>query len=134
MNDLFSRFFGQAGDLWGDESPLRQSDFVPATNVSETEDALVITQELPGVDPKDVEIGLQDNVLTIKGQKREEKDEKSENWHRVERSYGSFQRSFRLASGVNADKVSADYKNGVLRVTLPKAPEAKRKQIPVKVV
>ena len=89
--------------------------------------------ELPGIDPKDIDISLNEGVLTIKGEKRQEREEKEEGYHLVERSYGSFTRSIRLPREVQSDKINASYKNGVLRITLPKSEEAKKKEIKIKV-
>jgi HSP20 family protein len=104
----------------------------PRADVSESSEAYIIKAELPGVNKNDVKITLRENVLTIKGEKKQEKEEKDKNFHRIERSYGSFQRSFSLPSGVNSDKIGAAYKDGVLTITLPKAEGAKPKEIEVK--
>ena len=87
---------------------------------------------MPGLDPKDIDISLSDGLLTIKGEKKQEREEKEENYHLVERSYGSFARSVRLPGETQSDKISASYKNGVLKVTLPKSEEAKKKEIKIK--
>jgi HSP20 family protein len=100
---------------------------VPAVDIAETAKGYEITAELPGIDEKNVEVGYADGMLTIKGEKKDEKEEKKENYYLSERSYGSFQRSFRVPDGVDADKVEASFKNGVLTVTLPKTPEAQKK-------
>ncbi len=101
---------------------------VPAVDIAETEKGYEITAELPGIDEKNVEVKYADHTLTIKGEKKEEKKEKKENYYLSERSYGSFQRSFRVPEGVDADKVEAAFKNGVLTVTLPKTPETQNKE------
>ncbi|MEK7748776.1 MAG: Hsp20/alpha crystallin family protein, partial [Bacteroidota bacterium] len=100
----------------------------------ELENEYLVKVELPGVEKDDVKITLENNILTIRGEKKEAKDIKQENYHRVERSYGSFLRSFKLPTSVKSDKVDAIYKDGILSVTLPKAEEAKPKQIEVKVM
>ena len=87
--------------------------------------------ELPGVDPKDLDVRIEDNTLFLKGERKLEKEVKEENYHRIERSYGSFTRSFALPSSVNADKTSAEYKDGVLTLTMPKREEAKHKTIKI---
>jgi HSP20 family protein len=84
------------------------------------------------MDPKDIDISLSDGVLTIKGEKRQEKEEKEADYHLVERSYGSFARSVQLPREVQSDKISASYKNGILKITLPKSEEAKKKEIKIK--
>lgn len=105
---------------------------VAPVDVVENNEAYVIKAELPGISKNDVKITLHENVLTIKGEKKQEKEEKDRNFHRVERSYGSFERSFTLPSGVKDDKIEAAYKDGILTITLPKAEEAKPKEIEVK--
>ncbi len=99
----------------------------PRINVSETDNAVEVTAELPGVDEKDVKLELTDDLLTISGEKKTEKEEKEKNYHLIERSYGSFRRSLRLPFQADASKADAKFKNGVLTVTLPKPPEAKAK-------
>ena len=99
----------------------------------DTKGDFVVKAELPGIDPKDIDISLSEGVLTIRGEKRQEKEEKDEGYHLVERSYGSFTRSIRLPREVQNEKINASYKNGVLKITLPKSEEAKKKEIKIKV-
>ena len=127
MERFFDRFFEPR---W-DEVPAL-GEWTPRLDVSETKDALVVKAEIPGVEQKDINVSLQDQTLTIKGEKQQEKEEKDERWHRVERSYGSFLRAVRLPAAVDADRVTATFKNGVLTVTLPKTAAAKGTAIPVK--
>jgi HSP20 family protein len=101
--------------------------------VAETKNDVVVKAEVPGMDPKDIDISLSNGVLTIKGEKKQEREEKEENYHLLERSYGSFTRSVQLPGEVQSDKISASYRNGVLKVTLPKSEEAKKKEIKIKV-
>ena len=101
-------------------------------DISETKDSLVVKVEVPGMDQKDIRVSLQENLLTITGEKKQEKEEKDERYHRVERAYGAFTRGVRLPVGVDASKVSAAFKNGLLTVTLPKTPAAKGATIPIK--
>lgn len=96
-------------------------------NVAETDKAVEVTAELPGVDPKDIDVQLKDDILTIKGEKKSEKEDKQKNYHLVEQSYGSFERSFSLPCEVMADKVEAKFDKGVLKITLPKSPESQPK-------
>jgi HSP20 family protein len=110
-----------------------EGEWLPSLDVAETKNELVVKAEVPGMDPKDIDISLSDGVLTIKGEKRQEKEEKEADYHVVERSYGSFLRSVQLPKEVQSDKISASYKNGILRVTLPKSEEAKKKEVKVKV-
>jgi HSP20 family protein len=108
-------------------------EWVPSLDFSETKSDLVVKAELPGIDPKDIDISINEGVLTIKGEKRQEKEEKEEGYHLVERSYGSFTRSIRLPGEVQNDKINASYKNGVLKINLPKSEEAKKREIKIKV-
>lgn len=126
MDRIWSRFFGE----WPSTESFR-GEWAPSLDVSETKDNIVVRAEVPGIDAKDIDVSLANNVLTIKGKKEQEKEEKEENYHRVERSYGSFSRSIRLPREVKSDKITASYKNGVLKITLPKAEESK--EIKVKV-
>jgi HSP20 family protein len=107
--------------------------WVPSIDVSETKNDLVVKAELPGMDPKDIDISLNDGYLTLKGEKKQEREEKEENYHYIERSYGSFTRSVQLPKEVKRDKITASYKNGILKITLPKSEEAKKKDVKIKV-
>lgn len=109
------------------------AQWAPRVDVMENKDSYMIKAELPGVDKGNVKIVLQDNVLTIKGEKKEEKEEKDLNLHRVERTFGTFERAFSLPANVKSDKIDASFKDGILTVTLPKVEEAKPKEIEVKV-
>ena len=110
----------------------KEDDFLPALDLSETKNELVVKCEVPGMEPKDIDISLSDGMLTIKGEKKLENEEKKANYHLVERSYGAFTRSIQLPKEVHADGISASYKNGILTVTLPKSEEA-RKEIKINV-
>ena len=125
--DFFDRFFEDFAlpRLFSEEPAL-----TPAFDVSETEKELIVKAEVPGMDKKDIHINLSDGLLTIKGEKKQEK--KNENYHSVERRYGMFSRTIRLPFEVEADKVDATYKDGVLKVTLPKSEAAKPKKIEIK--
>ena len=125
VNRLFSRATG--GDV-GD----RQS-WTPAVDVVETDDAIVLKAELAGMDPKDINIEVQDNVLTVSGERRFEEEVKEDKFYRIERRYGSFSRSLALPATANESKVEAKYENGVLKVTVPKTEMAKPKKITVTV-
>ncbi len=105
------------------------SEWVPSMDVSEEKDKYVIKADLPGIEQDDIEIEVQDNVLTVKGQRKEEKEEKDKNYLRRECFYGSFERSLTLPTDVDADKAQADYKNGILLISLPKKEQKKAKQI-----
>jgi len=127
MDRVFDRFLE---GKW-DEIPAL-GDWTPNMDISETKDSLVAKVEVPGMDPKDIHISLQEDLLTIKGEKKQEKEEKDEHYHRVERAYGVFTRSVRLPVAVDASKVTASFKNGLLTITLPKTPSARGTTIPVK--
>jgi HSP20 family protein len=127
MERLFDRFLEPA---WSEMPTV--GDWAPTVDVSEDKDAVTVKAELPGVEQKDIAVSLQDGVLTIKGEKRAEKEEKDKRYHRVERSYGAFYRSIQLPSTVDAGKVAATFKDGVVTITAPKAPEAKGTMIPIK--
>ena len=109
-------------------------DKAPAVDIAEKEKEYEITAELPGMDEKNIDVKFADGVLTIKGEKTEEKEEKKKDYYLSERRFGLFQRSFQVPDGVDADKLEASFKNGVLTVVLPKSPEAQRreKKIPIK--
>ncbi len=130
MNRLFNDFFsGREGD--GDDLIL--GSWNPAVDVVEHDDSYVIEAELPGMNKNDIKISVTNDVLTIQGEKKVEKEDKKKNFHRTERSYRSFSRTFSLPGNVKADKVEAEFNNGVLTVKVPKSEEAKPKQIDVKV-
>jgi HSP20 family protein len=105
----------------------------PAIDIVEKEKAFEVTAELPGLDAKNIDLQLSDGILTIKGEKQEEKEEKTKDRYVSERRYGSFRRSLQIPGGVDAEKIEANYKGGVLTVTLPKSPDAQKKTIPVSV-
>jgi HSP20 family protein len=130
MNRLFDSFFSAIPER---RRGLLEGEWVPSVDVAETDEGIVVTAELPGIKQEEVDISIADNVLTLKGEKKEEKEVKEKNYHRVERSYGSFQRSISLPTGVEAGKAKATYKDGILRVTVPKVEEAKPKQIKIDV-
>jgi HSP20 family protein len=130
MDRLMDTFlFGvpQTGDFW------EEAEWLPAVDVTETKNEILVSVEIPGMDPKEFDISLNEGTLTIQGEKRQEKMEKEENYHFVERRYGTFTRSILLPQEVESDKISASYKNGVLTVTLPKSEGTKRKEIKIKV-
>ena len=124
MDRLFDSFGREVGWPGGDN---RSAAMTPSIDVSETESELKIDVDLPGVDQKDVDVMISDNVLTIKGEKKAEREEKKKDFHLVERSYGSFSRSLTLPFAADPDKAQANFKNGVLSITLPKPPEVKAK-------
>jgi HSP20 family protein len=121
MNQVFGRARqGQGGRVWA-----------PALDISERKDAYVVTVEVPGISPDDLDITLEDGLLTIRGERRFTKETSEQQFHRVERRYGAFRRSITLPSQVQADQIEASFDNGVLEVIVPKAEEAKPKRIQV---
>ena len=105
--------------------------FGPSVAIFENDNEVVVKAELPGMNAKDIEVRLEDNVLLLKGERTFEKEAKEENYHRVEREYGTFSRAFALPTAVNGDKVTAEYRDGVLKIVLPKREETKPKPIKV---
>jgi HSP20 family protein len=129
----FDRLFREAFSPMSGETELSTRSWAPPVDIYETEDAIVLKAELPGVDAKDVEVRVEDNTLYLKGERKFEKEVKEQNYHRVERSYGSFARSFSLPNSISADKVKAEFKDGLLTLTMPKREEAKPKTIKIDV-
>lgn len=125
---LFENFLGD--ELFPSEDVSNRA-WMPAVNIRETEAAFLIEAELPGLTKKDVEITLENNLLKLSGERRFEKDAQEENYHRVERSYGSFLRTFSLPSQVDSEGVKANFKEGVLTIEVPKAEEAKPRKISI---
>ncbi|MEP6959488.1 MAG: Hsp20/alpha crystallin family protein [Nitrospirota bacterium] len=134
MSDRLNRMFSRPGlsQANGKETMI-VADWVPAVDVSETDGEFQIKAEIPYVKKEDVKVTLEDGVLTIQGQRKQEKEEKGTKYHRVERTYGSFVRSFTLPDLVDEQKVKAEFKDGVLNLQLPKSEKAKPKAIEVKV-
>jgi len=134
MNRLFDEFFGRDFGLapfeWFDE---KLGGFNPSVDIVETDKDIQVSAELPGMTEKDIEVSLSGNLLTISGEKKEEREEKDKNYHRVERSYGAFRRSMTLPAEVNGEKVVASFNKGVLTITLPKVETGKpAKKITIK--
>src|SRR5947207_11515142 len=127
MNRLFQQSYGDR------EEALTTSTFAPAVDVYEDEHQVTLKIEVPGTDEKDIDVRVENNTLTVQGERKIEKEEKEENYRRVERQYGSFTRTFTLPQTVDSEKVSANYDKGVLKITLPKRAEAKPKQIKVNI-
>ena len=127
LNRVFNDVFERAGE----ESNL--TSWAPAVDILETEHDLIVNADLPDMDPKDLDIRVENNILTIRGERKFEKKVSEDKYLRVERAYGSFSRSFSLANTVNAEAIQAEYQNGVLTLTIPKREEAKPKQIKVNV-
>ena len=131
LQEQVNRLFGNVLEHAGEESNL--TSWAPAVDIYETEHELVVKADLPEVDPKELDIRVENNLLTIRGERKFEKKVSEDHYLRIERAYGSFSRSFSLANTVDADAIKADYQNGVLTLTIPKREEAKPKQIKVNV-
>jgi HSP20 family protein len=132
MNRMFDEVF-RGVNRPADEDWALGGTWAPPVDIFEHDGNIVLKAELPGVDPKDVDVRLENNVLTLKGERKFDSEVKREHYHRVERAYGAFSRSFTLPNVVDTDKIKAEYKDGVLRVTLPQRDEAKPKQISIQV-
>src|SRR6202166_5005426 len=130
LHEQLNRMFGE-GLNRQEESNL--TTWAPAVDIMETEHELIVKADLPDVDPKDLDIRVENNILTIRGERKFEKQVNDSNYLRVERAYGSFARSFQLANTVNSEAIKADYQNGVLTLHIPKREEAKAEQIKVNV-
>jgi HSP20 family protein len=131
LQDRINRAFRESRS--GNDDSLTTSSFAPAVDVYEDEHTVTLKIEVPGIDEKDIDVQVENNTLTVHGERKIEKEEKEENYRRVERQYGSFTRTFTLPTTVDSDSVSATYDKGVLKIALPKKAEAKPKQIKVTV-
>lgn len=127
IDKLFEEFFEGKAPIEGDVG------WTPRVDVHETDNSFVVSADIPGLEKKDIKISMQNNVLTIFGERKMEREEKNKSYHRIERYAGKFSRSFQLPTGIDADNVKAAYKNGVLTIEIPKKEEAKAKEIPVEV-
>ena len=132
LQDRMNRLFRETQGNSQDES-LTSSSFAPAVDVYEDEHNVALKIDVPGIDEKDIDVRIENNTLTVQGERKIEKEEKEQNYRRVERQYGGFTRTFNLPPTVDAEKVQADYDKGVLTITLPKKAEAKPKQIKVNI-
>ncbi len=133
LQDRMNRLFNEQFSTYSGDDSLTAGSFVPPVDVYEDEHGIELKMEVPGIEEKDIDIRLENNVLTVSGQRQLSKEEKEENFHRIERHYGSFSRSFTLPNTVDTEKVSATYDKGVLKIGLFKRAEAKPKQIKIQV-
>ena len=131
LQDRMNRLFDEAGHGWRAEEPSATTTWSPAVDIYETEGEIIVKAELPGVDRKDITLHLENNVLTLKGERKFEKETKEENYHRIERAYGGFSRAFSIPTTINEEKIRADYKDGILKIALPKKEQVKPKQIQI---
>src|SRR6202165_4081673 len=132
MNRM-NRLFRESYSPEVPEEELTTTNFAPPVDIYEDEHTITLKLDVPGIEEKDIDVRIQDNTLTVHGERKIEKEEKEENYRRVERQYGSFTRTFNLPTTVDSEKVSANYDKGVLKISLPKKAEAKPKQIKVNV-
>ncbi len=133
MQNRINRFVRESYSPEGPEEALTTTSFAPPVDIYEDEHTVAVKMEVPGIDEKDIDVRIENNTLTVHGERKIEKEEKEENFRRVERQYGSFTRSFTLPSSVDTGQVSAYYDKGVLKISLAKKAEAKPKQIKVNV-
>jgi len=133
LQNRMNRFVRETYSPEGPEETLTTTSFAPPVDIYEDEHTITLKLEVPGIDEKDIDVRIEDNTLTVHGERKIEKEEKEENFRRVERQYGSFTRSFTLPSSVDSGQVSANYDKGVLKISLAKRAEAKPKQIKVNV-
>jgi HSP20 family protein len=127
MNRAFEDVFAGRGE----DKELTPSAWAPAVDIYETENELVLTAEVPGIAEKDIEIRIEDNTLQLKGERKFEKETKEENYHRIERSYGSFYRAFTLPNSIDPESIKAEHEKGVLRITMPKRQELKPRTVKI---
>jgi HSP20 family protein len=131
LQEDFNRLFGAFPRFFNTEEGLLRGSWSPSVDIYEDQDTIVLEADLPGLKPGDFELSVENYVLTLRGERKFEKKSEGDNYHRVERSYGGFTRIFTLPSTVNVDNVQAEFKDGVLRISLPKREEVKPRQIQV---
>jgi HSP20 family protein len=132
LRDRMNRLFEDAvSTARSEEKDMISSSWAPAVDIYEDEKNLVLTAEIPGISEKDVDIKIENNTLTIHGERKLEKETSEENYHRIERSYGSFYRSFTLPNHIDQDKIQAEHENGVLKIIMPKKPELQPRKVRV---
>ena len=131
LQDRMNRLFDDAGSTWRTDEPAATTSWSPSVDIFETEGEIVVKAELPGMDRKDIQLNLENNVLSLRGERKFQKETKDDNYHRIERSYGVFSRAFSIPASVDEERIRADYKDGVLKIVLPKKDQAKPKQIKI---
>ena len=131
LQDEVNRLFSMSFPHSGRQDEIMRGAWTPSVDIYQAKDEIVLEAELPGMKPEDVDVSIENNIITIRGERRFEKKDESDNYHRVERSYGSFTRSFTLPRNVVGDRAKADFKNGVLHVSLPKREEEKARKIQI---
>lgn len=128
MDRLFDRF----SEGWPFRAIVEEGEWAPSLDVSESGKEVIVKAELPGLDPKEIDISIRGDMLTIRGERKKEEEKKGEHYHRIERSYGAFSRSVRLPTEVDTDKVNATYKDGILRIEMAKTKAAAAKKVEIK--
>ena len=131
LRERMNRLFEDMAASRGEEKDLATSSWAPAVDIYETENEVILTAEIPGIEEKDIEIKVEDNTLTLRGERKLEKETKEENYHRIERAYGSFFRSFTLPAFVDQDRIEAEHENGVLKIRMPKRSELKPRKVKI---
>lgn len=131
LRERMNRLFEEAYTSRGEEKDMVASTWNPSVDIYEKENELVLKAELPGIDENDIEIKIEDNTITLKGDRKFEKETKEENYHRIERSYGSFYRSFTLPQNIDQENIKAESENGILKITMPKKAELKPKKVKI---
>jgi HSP20 family protein len=131
LRERMNRLFEDMAASRGEEKDLTTSSWAPAVDIYETENEVVLTAEIPGIEENDIEIKVEDNTLTLRGERKFEKETKEENYHRIERAYGSFFRSFTLPAFVDQDRIEAEHENGVLKIRMPKRAELKPRKVKI---
>ncbi|KPK78757.1 MAG: molecular chaperone [candidate division Zixibacteria bacterium SM23_73] len=131
LREKMNRLFEEAFITRGEEKELFSGTWTPSIDIYETEHALILSAEVPGIEENDIEIKIEDNTLTLHGERKFNKETKEENYHRIERAYGSFHRSFTLPNYIDQDKIKAEHENGILKITMPKKKELKPRKVNV---
>ncbi|MFC2169781.1 Hsp20/alpha crystallin family protein [Acidobacteriota bacterium] len=131
LREKMNRLFEETYSYRGEDKELVSSTWSPSVDIYETEHELVLSAEVPGISDKDIEIKIEDNTLTLKGERTLEKETQEENYHRLERAYGSFYRSFTLPHYINQENIKAEHEKGVLKIHMPKKPELKPRNIKI---
>jgi HSP20 family protein len=131
LRERMNKLFEDVASSRGEERDLAASSWAPAVDIYETENEVILTAEIPGIEEKDIEIKVEDSTLTLRGERKFEKETKEENYHRIERAYGSFFRSFTLPTYVDQDGIEAQHENGVLKIHMPKRAELKPRKVKI---
>ena len=131
LREKMNRLFEDAVTARGEEKDMISSTWTPSVDIFETENALILTAEVPGIEEDNIEIKIEDNTLSLKGERNFEKETKEEYYHRIERAYGSLHRSFTLPHYVDSDNIEAVHENGILKINMPKKPELKPRQVKI---